>query len=97
MQLQNRRVDVVESQVPTGTYQYVAFTVDPSQSYVVIDGKQEPLGIPLQDVRVNGPFSVGPNLPTTVTITFDPESSLTENADGSFTLNFVVVLDIATG
>ncbi len=94
--LRDKRVDAVDSDVATGTYEYVEFTIDPDRSFLVIDGEDVPLGVPSENIRVNGPFTVGPDLPTSVTIEVDPDSSLTENADGSYTLNLVVVLKVTT-
>lgn len=93
--LRDKPLSVITAEVPAGTYDYVEFTVDPARSFLVIDGDQVPLGVPVQNVRVNGPFIVGHDLPTTITIEFDPDKSLTKNADGSYTLNMVVVLNVA--
>ena len=92
--LRDKPLDVVDSDVPTGTYDFVDFTIDPDRSFLVVDDEEVGLGIPLQNIRVNGPFSVGPDQTTVVTIAFDPDQSLTENPDGSYTLNLIVVLDV---
>ena len=95
--LRGQPMSVVDTDVPAGTYGWIDFTVDPARSFLIIDGEQAPLGIPLQNVRVNGPFVVESQLPASVTIEFDPDQSLTQNEDGSYTLNVVVVLKVGTG
>lgn len=95
--LRGQPVSVVDTDVPAGTYEWVEFVVDPGRGFLMIDGDQVALGIPLQNVRVNGPFVVESDPPTSITIEFDPDKSLTQNADGSYTLNMVVVLKVGTG
>lgn len=97
LSLRGQPIDVVNADVPVGTYEYVDFVVDPARSFLMVDGEQVDLGIPLQDIRINGPFVVGSDLSTSITLEFDPDNSLTQNADGSYTLNMVVVLIVGTG
>jgi len=97
LSLRGQPRSVVNADVPAGTYEWVDFVVDPGRSFLTIDGKRVELGIPLQNVRVNGPFVVDRDLPATVTIEFDPDGSLTQNADGTWTLSAVVVLKVGTG
>jgi len=94
LSLRGQPLEVVNADVPMETYAWVDFAVDPGRSFLIVDGDRVDLGIPLQNIRVEGPFVVGSDLPTTVTIEFDPDESLTLNDDGSYTLSLVAQLTI---
>lgn len=90
--LRDKTIEVVNTQVPTGTYEWVAFSLDASRSSVVESGVTKPLAITNGEAKVLGPFTVTQGAKTTITVDFDAEKSLTQNADGSWTMNPVVVL-----
>ena len=97
LSLFGRQLQVVEGELPTGTYSYVVFRIDRARSFVLINDEQQLLDIPGDQVRVEGPFVVGPGGPTTVVFDLDPVSELTENADGSWTLLLVIIVTTGTG
>jgi len=90
--IRGQSYSVSSTLVPAGTYSWVDFILDSAQSYLVVDGETTEMNIELTSIRVGGPFVVGPSVTTTVTIEFDPDSSLTRNDDGTYTLNVVAVL-----
>ena len=97
LSLFGRQHQVVDGELPTGTYSYVVFGIDRARSFVLINDEQQPLDIPDDQIRVEGPFIVGPGGPTTVVLDLDPVSQLTENADGSWTMVLVIIVAAGTG
>lgn len=97
MTLDGTTIQMVDVQIPAGTYKYIAFRLDPAQSYVIEGGEQKPLSVPAEDVRVDGPFDVNPNAMTSVTLHFDTEASLTRGDDGSWSLDPVVQIQMTGG
>lgn len=95
LSLDGKTVQVVDVEIPIGTYEYVAFRLDEARSYVVEGGSQKPLSIPSEDVRVMGPFAVDPGAMTSVTLHFDTDASLTQGNDGSWSLNPVVDITVS--
>lgn len=97
MELRGKKLAVVDSQVPRGTFNDVAFTVDEARSFVVVGGDQRELKITDRTVVVQGPIVVGDAPITTVTLDLDLDASLRENANGSWTLAPVVVITVTIG
>ena len=96
LSLRDKTIQVIDAEVPAGTYLHVSFSIDAAQSYLVEQGVNKPLSIPEENVRVDGPFVVNPGALTSVTLDFDAELSLTKNADGSWSMNPVVVVTAVT-
>ena len=88
--IQDKTITVVNTEVPSATYEYVGFNLDESQSYVVESGVRKSLSIPNGSVKVEGPFVVTEGASTTVTLDFDAKKSLTHHSDGSWSMNPVV-------
>jgi hypothetical protein len=88
--LRNKTMTVVNTEIPSATYNYVGFDLDESQSYVIENGVRKSLSIPNGSVRVEGPFNVTEGATTTVTLDFDAKKSLTHHSDGSWSMNPVV-------
>jgi hypothetical protein len=88
--LRDKKITVVNTEVPSATYEYVGFNLDESQSYVIESGERKPLSIPDGSVRVEGPFVVTQGATTTITLDFDAEKSLIHHSDGSWSMNPVV-------
>jgi len=97
MTLRGQTIDVVDSEVPRGTFSDIVFNIDTSQSYVVVDGEQRMLNFATGTVVVEGPIIVGEAPITTVRLEFDIEDSVTENSDGTWTMAPVVVITVTTG
>lgn len=97
MTLDGQVKEVVDSEVPRGTFNNVKFVVDEARSFVVVDGEQLPLLIGERTVTVVGPFVVGDEPITTITLQFDVMESLTDNGDGTWTLNPVITVIVTTG
>ena len=66
--LRGQPVSIVDADVPAGTYQWVDFTVDPARSFLIIDGEQVALGIPLQNV-----IDVGREAPDRLVLGYMPD------------------------
>ena len=97
MTLRGQEIDLVDAEVPRGTFNDIQFDIDPTRSYVVSDGEQRTLSFATDTVSVVGPIVVGDAPLTTVRLEFDVDQSLTENADGTWTMAPVVVISITTG
>jgi hypothetical protein len=97
MTLRGQVLDVVDSEVPRGTFNDVEFFIDTTQSYVVVDGEQALLNFATGTVTVEGPIIVGDAPITTVRLVFNVEESLTMNSDGSWTMAPAVVIEVTTG
>jgi len=96
MALRGQTKQVIDSEVPRGTFNHVTFTIDTTRSYVVVGGEQRTLNFATGTVRVDGPVIVGETPITTVTLQFDPEASVSENSDGTWTMAPVVALTVTT-
>jgi hypothetical protein len=94
--LRDKTIEVVNTEVPTGVYEYVGFRIDESRSYVVESDVSKPLAVPDGDVRVLGPFEVVAGRTTTLTLDFDAEQSLNRLPDGNWAMRPVVVLTVTT-
>jgi hypothetical protein len=90
--LQKKTMTVVNTEIPSATYDYVGFNLDQDKSYVIEGGERKPLSIPNGSVKVTGPFVVTQGATTTVTLDFDAKKSLTHHSDGSWSMNPVVVV-----
>ena len=90
--LRGKTMTVVNTEIPSATYDYVGFNLEQNESYVIEDGVRKPLTIPNGSVRVNGPFVVTQGATTTVTLDFDAKKSLTHHSDGSWSMKPVVVV-----
>jgi hypothetical protein len=88
--IRDTTITVVNTEVPSASYEYVGFNLDESQSYVIESGVRKPLSIPDGNVRVEGPFNVTQGATTTITLDFDAKKSLTHDPDGSWSMNPVV-------
>ena len=97
MAVRGQAIDVVNSNIPRGTFTNLTFYIDTTQSYVVVDDEQRTLHFPTGTVVVEGPVIVGEAPITTVRLEFHIEESLTENGDGSWTMEPVVVIGVTTG
>jgi hypothetical protein len=96
MALRGQTMQVVNSEVPRGTFNHITFTIDTTRSYVVVGGEQRTLNFATGTVRVDGPIIVGDAPVTTVTLQFDPEDSVSENSNGTWTMAPVVALTVTT-
>lgn len=90
--LRDKTMTVVNTEVPSATYDYVGFNLDQDESYVIEAGVKKSLAIPNGSVEVKGPFVVTKGATTTVTLDFDAKKSLTRHSDGSWSMNPVVVI-----
>lgn len=90
--LQDKTISVVNTEVPSATYDYVGFNLDQNESYVIESGVRKPLAIPDGSVQVSGPFVVTKGATTTITLDFDAKKSLTRHSDGSWSMKPVVVV-----
>lgn len=97
MTLRGQAIDVVDTQIPRGTFNDIVFTIDTTQSFVVVDGEQRMLHFDTGTVTVEGPIIVGEQPIYTVRLTFDVEASLSENNNGSWTMAPVVVIEVTSG
>lgn len=97
MTLRGQAIDIVDSEVPRGTFNNLEFNIDTTQSYVVVDGEQRLLNFDTGTVTVAGPIIVGEQPIYTVRLTFDVEASLSENSDGTYTMAPVVVIEVTSG
>jgi len=88
---------VVDSEVPRGTFEHIRFTTDPSRDYVIYGGERKALVRAEPNITVVGPFTVGDGPITMVTLEFDVMASVSENADGSWTLTPQVTIIVTTG
>lgn len=96
MTLRGQAIDIVDSEVPRGTFNNLEFNIDTTQSYVVVDGEQRLLNFETGTVTVAGPIIVGEQPIYTVRLTFDVEASLSENTDGTYTMAPVVVVEVSS-
>lgn len=96
MGLRGEAIDVVDAEVPRGTFSRIEFNIDTTQSYVVVDEEQRPLNFATGTVVVEGPIIVGDAVLTTVRLVFDVDESLSENSDGTWTMSPVVVISVST-
>jgi hypothetical protein len=96
MALRGQAKQVIDSEVPRGTFNHITFTIDTTRSYVVVGGEQRTLNFATGTVRVDGPIIVDETPVTTVTLQFDPEASVSENSDGTWTMAPVVALSVTT-
>ena len=90
--LHDKTISVVNTEVPSATYDYVGFNLDQNESYVIESGVRKPLAIPDGSVQVSGPFVVTNGATTTITLDFDAKKSLTRHSDGSWSMKPVVVV-----
>lgn len=97
MTLRDQAIDVVDSEIPRGTFTDVTFNIDTTQSYVVVDGEQRTLNFATGTVVVEDAIVVGEAALTTVRLEFHIEDSLSENSDGSWTMAPVVAIGVSTG
>ncbi len=95
--LRGNMLEVVNADVPRGTFTDVTVEIDPAQSFAVVDGERVTLHVTQGTVVVQGPIVIEEAPITTVTLDFDMDQSLSETGDGSWTLSPVVVLTITTG
>jgi hypothetical protein len=96
MTLRGQTIDVVDSEVPRGTFTDIEFNIDTTQSYVVVDGEQRTLNFATGTVVVEGPIIVGEAPITTVRLEFHIEDSVSENSNGTWTMAPVVVIAVTT-
>ena len=92
LSIQDKKITVVNTEVPSATYDHVGFNLDESRSYVIEAGVRKSLSIPNGSVKVEGPFVVTQGAKTTVTLDFDAKKSLTHHSDGSWSMNPVVAV-----
>jgi hypothetical protein len=96
MTLRGQTIEVVDAEVPRGTFNDIQFNIDTTQSYVVVDGERRTLRFASGTVVVQGPIVVGGAPITTVRLEFDIDQALTENSDGTWTMAPVVVISVTT-
>jgi hypothetical protein len=95
--IQDKTITVVNTEVPSATYDHVGFSLDEGRSYVIESGVRKPLSIPNGSVTVEGPFVVTQGAATTITLDFDAKKSLTHRSDGSWTMNpHVVIVEVGS-
>ena len=87
-----------DSAVPQGEFTDLSFVVDPAQSWVRADGQVADLNFGNATIIVQGPWTVGMGMFTTVTLTIDIEASMSyDEADGSWTFSPVILITVTTG
>lgn len=96
LSLRNRTIEVVNTEVPSGIYEYVGFAIDETRSYLVESGLRRPIAVADGNVRAAGPFVVSAGVTTILTLDFDAEASLARRSDGSWALKPVLIIEVTT-
>ena len=94
LQLRDREFEVVDAELVAGSYDWVEVSLDPARSNAVVGGETRTLHLARNPVRIDGPFVVPAHGAVTVRLEFDLDASVIANADGSYTLDPVIVVTV---
>ena len=88
--LRNRVVTLAVGDVAAGQYEWVEIGLAEDRSSVVQGGVSRAVDITNETIRVNRTFSILENVQTVLTLDFDANASLSQNASGGWVLSPVI-------
>lgn len=90
--LQGTVAEFAAGLVPAGDYEFIHVNIDEDRSSLVVNGVEQSLQIPSEEIKIVGTFNVGGTGTTVLTLDFDAKKSLLLRGNGEWLMRPVIVV-----